>query len=62
MAWDVEGTDEFAGWLNTPASQLRARDDEHDFPFRRMCLIVCKEFGSSAATEFLKLFCQLPRA
>src|SRR6516165_5111058 len=24
-----------------------------------MCLIVCKQFGSGAATEFLKFFCQL---
>ena len=42
-----------------PAIQLRARDEEHDFAFRRMCLVVCKQFGSSAATEFLKFFCQL---
>src|SRR5512132_2367806 len=40
-------------------SQLHARDDEHDFAFSRMCLIVCTQFGSSAATEFLKFFCQL---
>src|SRR6478672_11557030 len=26
-----------------------------------MRLIVCQQFGSSAATEFLKLFCQLTR-
>ena len=55
----------FGGSLNTPAIQLRprqllrARDDEHDFAFRRMCLIVCKQFGSSAATEFFKFLCQL---
>src|SRR4029077_1866180 len=36
-----------------------AGDDEHDFAFGRVCLIVCKQFGSSAATEFLKFFCQL---
>ena len=52
-------TDEFGGALTTPAIQLRARDKEHDFAFRRMCLVVCKQFGSSAATEFLKFFCQL---
>src|SRR5207245_10415138 len=40
-------------------SSLRARDEEHDFAFCRVYLIVCKQFGSSAATEFLKLFCQL---
>src|SRR4029077_13042287 len=39
--------------------QLRARDDEHDFAFRRMCLVVCKQFGGIAATKFLKFFCQL---
>src|SRR6188474_602968 len=38
---------------------LRAGDEEHDFAFRRTCLIVCKQFGSSAATEFFEFFCQL---
>jgi len=27
--------------VETPENQLRARDDQHDFAFRRMCLIVC---------------------
>src|SRR3982751_3658333 len=39
--------------------QLRARDDQDDFAFRWMCLVVCKQFGSSAATEFLEFLCQL---
>ena len=39
----------------------RAGDDEHDFAFRRMCFVVCKQFGSSAATELLKFLCQLTR-
>src|SRR6516225_4395402 len=39
--------------------QLPARHDQHDFAFRRMRLIVYKQFGSNAATEFLKFFCQL---
>src|SRR5262249_36586052 len=47
--------------LNTPGIQLRARDDEHDFAFRRMRFIVCQQFGSIAATKFLKFFCQLTR-
>ena len=37
----------------------RAGDDEHDFAFRRMCLIVSKQFGSSAATELFKFLCHL---
>src|SRR4029077_5934324 len=47
-----------AGWT-TRATQLHTRDEKHDFAFHRMCLIVCKQFGSSAAAEFLKFFCQL---
>src|SRR5213080_3279925 len=39
--------------------KLRARDEEHDFAFRRMRLVVCKEFCSRSATEFLKFFRQL---
>src|SRR4051794_33921418 len=47
------------GGLNTPAIQLHASDDEHDFAFRRMCLIVCKQFASSAATELFEFLRQL---
>ena len=36
---------------------LRSRNNEHDLAFHRMCLVVCKQFGSVAATEFLKFFC-----
>src|SRR5882762_10144709 len=49
----------FGGALTTPGIQLSAGDDEHDFAFRRMCLIVWKQFGSSAATEFFEFLCQL---
>ena len=52
-------TGNFGGSLNTMAIQLHAGDDEHDFAFRRMCLIVSKQFGSSAATELFKFLCQL---
>ena len=48
--------------IRLPAIWLALRhagDDEHDFAFRRMCLIVCKQFGSSAATELFKFLCQL---
>jgi hypothetical protein len=32
---------EFSRLVETPENQLRARDNQHDFAFRRMCLIVC---------------------
>ena len=42
-------TGNFDGSLNTPAIQLCARNDEHDFAFRRMCLVMCKQFNGGAA-------------
>jgi hypothetical protein len=38
---------------------LPSGDYEHNFTFQWMCLVVCEQFGSSAPTKFLKLFCQL---
>src|SRR4030095_16962466 len=45
--------EKFIGSL-TLGEPLRSRDDEHNFAFHLMRLIVCQQFGSTAATEFLK--------
>ena len=31
----------FSRLVETPENQLRSRDNQHDFAFRRVCLIVC---------------------